>query len=68
MSRRITPLTLNFSVYMEVNGQIWPPSPFTAQKRALGFRLIRGWLGPMVGMDILEKTQNSCPCQEPNQG
>jgi hypothetical protein len=27
--------------------------------------LIEGWMDPTVGLDIMEKSKNPCPCREP---
>jgi hypothetical protein len=41
----------------------WPvshPGRFIPGERANGFHCIRGWVDPTDGLDVVEKTKNSC--------
>jgi hypothetical protein len=53
---------------MEVNGQLRAPVGFIAGERAPDTHWIEGWMGPRVGLDIVEKGKISCPSRESNPG
>jgi hypothetical protein len=39
---------------------------FTPWEGAPGTHYIGGWVGPGAGLDVVEKKEISCPCQESN--
>jgi hypothetical protein len=53
---------------MEVSGQRHVPAAFLSGKEPLGTHFIGGWVGTRAGLDAVEKSKITFPCQESNPG
>jgi hypothetical protein len=51
---------------MEVSGQIHTHAAITPGKTTHGTHYIGGWVGPSVGLNVMEKRLISCLCQQSN--
>jgi hypothetical protein len=51
---------------MEVSGQLHAPSALPSRERAPRTHWIRGWVGPIAGLDVVVKRKIPSTCRKSN--
>lgn len=61
-------LQLHSLTLLPESGEMLPscPSHFISREKNPGIHWIRGWVGPSVSFDVLQRRKISFPCQESN--